>query len=256
MYVILFQIKELVMRQKSVFFDCWNTIISFCPKTPYWNVQPLINHCTNLGQVNFEDVYLFLDKVLEQYYRNNYNFEISVEAFLRMAIVRFRIELDCPIELCAHQILDYQDPRPIKGIEEFLTQLEKDGVYYGIISNTIYFGEDTMKIINRLLPNHSFSIFAASKDYGVKKPNPDFFITGVELAQRDIKHAIYIGDAFYQDVYGSYQAGFNNSIWLNHEEKKKETILLHHPEAASASYIEVKGYEELLKKYQNNQLWK
>ncbi len=170
---------------------------------------------------------------------------MDISAVLNLFVTYFDMELDCPIDVCTHEILIHLDPKPIDGIDEFLTCLDENGIYYSVLSNTIYSSDDTLTLINKLIPGHHFGFFLGSKDIGVKKPNPVFFQTGVKKAKKDLNHSMYIGDAFYQDVIGSYTAGFSSSVWLNHK-GKKPTFFERTDLTNTIQYTEADSYRRLI----------
>lgn len=230
------------IKTKAVFFDCWDTILSFCQKDKRWNSLPLYNHCTNRSEVDWDSVHAFADKFLYDYYRAYPIYEITGESYLNLIIINFGIKIDCPISQCIQEVLGYLDPKPIEDIKEFLSYLNEEKIYHAVISNTIYPAKDTKELIDRLLPDNGFDFFLASCDVGVKKPNPLFFETGLRLCGKKKEESIYIGNAFYQDTYGSYLAGFSHSIWLNHEKKERRKI----DGVDSVPCIEISSYKELM----------
>ena len=237
----------------AVFFDCWDTLISFECNEKRWNILSLYQHCMNKEEIDWNEVFDFSEDFFKSYYTSRLLFEVDISSVLSLFVKNFGIELDCSIETCTHEILKYLDPKPIEGISEFLKLLDEKGIYYAVISNTIYPTSDTMELINKLIPGHQFGFFLGSNAVGVKKPNPLFFQTGVKMGKQDIAHSMYIGDAFYQDVIGSYNSGFCSSVWLNHKKKEKrfyDRIDLD----GKISYIEVDSYCSLISKLKENDL--
>lgn len=235
----------------AVFFDCWDTLISFTCDEPRWNILSLEKHCTNHEAIDWDEVFRFSEEIFRKYYQSRLLFELDIIAILSLFQKYFGMELDCPIEECSHEILCYLSPKPIEGIGEFLSFLEEKGIPYYILSNTIYQTEDTLEILKRLIPDHTFGFFLGSKEVGVKKPNPVFFQIGVRMAKKNISEAMYIGDAFFQDVIGSTDAGFATSVWLNHKNKERrcpDGYLL------PKDCLEVHSYAELIEKIKENDL--
>lgn len=229
----------------AVFFDCWDTLISFECNEKRWNILSLYEHSTNKEKIDWQKVYDFSEEFFSGYYRSRLNYEVDVLNVLNLFVTYFDIELDCPLEVCTHEILIHLDPKPIDGIDEFLTYLDKNDIYYAVLSNTIYSADDTLALINKLIPGHHFGFFLGSKDIGVKKPNPIFFQTGVKKAKKEINKSMYIGDTFYQDVIGSYSAGFSSSVWLNHK-RKTPTFFERTELVDKIQYIEVDSYHKLI----------
>lgn len=240
-------------RIEAVFFDCWDTLISFECKEKRWNILSLKKHCRNKEEVDWDEVFEFSEQFFHQYYEAHTLIEIDILAILSLLVKYFHLELDCPVEVCSHEILCYLDPKPIQGISDFLSYLDFCHIPYYILSNTVYPSEDTMALIQRLIPDHHFGFFLGSKEVGVKKPNPLFFQTGLRMAYKTPENSAYIGDAFLQDVYGSNQAHFALSVWLNHKGKKKSAYGLSEEIVHNTSCLEVSSYAELLSKWKENE---
>lgn len=239
---------------KAVFFDCWSTVISFAEKQKDWNTAPLKRHAKNNSDIDWSKVDAFSDEFFGQYYSTT-KYEIKYNQFLNLIITLFHIELDCPLEQMNHEVLMGLDPKPIQGIEEFLSYLDCHGLYYAILSNTIYEDEDSFSLVKRLVPSSNFRYFFGSSDVGVKKPDPSFFHAAIKPSGFLPEQSIYIGDTFYQDVYGSYKAGFCHSIWINTRNKKKEAYASF-CDVTLPRYTEVKDYHELVGLFQKGEFLK
>lgn len=247
------------MKQLSgVFFDCWDTLISFRLKNPEWNYHTLKKHAKNKDMVNWDEVSDFCAHFYHDYYEAQLDYELKVEQILQLMVFRFHIALDCSIETCSHEILIHLDPIPVKGIEAFLTYLDEQKIPYACLSNTVYSDFDTKALIEKLLPNHHFKFLLASSQIGVKKPNPIFFQTGVAMANLKLEECMYIGDKLLQDAYGSSLAGFGYSIWLNQkgDEEKQKSRLLKLKGISTVDCIEIKSYEELIERLNKNEITK
>lgn len=232
------------MAKLMVFFDCWDTLIRFKTKDERWTFLPLRDHALNRDQVDWDKVAAFAKRYEELYYSSHSRYETSSLAYCRLLVTLFHIRLDCPLSFAASQIRDYLDPSPVEGIEDFLTFLEKKAVPYACLSNTIYTEEDTRKAITRHIPAHHLSFVLASSEIGVKKPNPDFFLAGLSRADVTPENAVYIGDSFLQDVYGSFNAGFSKSYWLNHKHASP-FFLPEFPGRRTRKYREASGYRQI-----------
>ena len=238
-------------KLKAVFFDCWSTVISFCEKRKDWNTAPLKNHAINYDSLDWNKIDEFSDKFFKDYYSTTM-YDIKYSQFLKLVTRLFSIELNDSIENIQHEVLNGLNPQPIKGIETFLNYLKEQGYYYAVLSNTIYEDEDNEKVIKEKVPTSEFKFFYGSSNIGVKKPDPLFFLTASNASNIPLSQAMYIGDTFYQDVYGSYKAGFKYSIWLNSRNKEKE-VYKHLCDVDEPKYKEVKDYYELLELFKNGE---
>jgi putative hydrolase of the HAD superfamily len=200
---------------KAVFFDCWGTILNFKTVSKDWDVLPLKRHCVNKEPIDWEKVEKFIQDFYHDFYATYSLYEISSENVLRLTCLTFNIKLDCSYEVASLEELDAFKPTPVKGIEHFLEYLEKHGIYYAILSNTVYDQDKTFAIIKKALPKSHFGYYFASSKVGVKKPNPEFFRVSMIPSGYSMKEAAYIGDSPREDVDGSFKAGFKKTIWLN-----------------------------------------
>jgi FMN phosphatase YigB (HAD superfamily) len=239
---------------RGVFFDCWNTVITFQERTKNWNTQALQRHCLHPRKVDWKKVEAFSDHFFHAYYHSMDCFEIMAVQYLRLLVLNFDIALDCPVEACVHDILTNLNPSPVSGIEDFLAYLDTEKIDYAILSNTIYDDDDTMALVSRLLPNHHFRFFLGSASIGVKKPNPLFFQTGLHIAGKKASASIYIGDSFQADVIGSTQAGFRESVWLNLR-RQSASVYADCPNWPKKPWVDCPSYPVLLEQFRSGVIW-
>jgi putative hydrolase of the HAD superfamily len=200
---------------KAVFFDCWGTILNFKTVSKDWDILPLQHHCVNKESIDWAKVEKFIQDFYRDFYATYSLYEISSENVLRLTCLTFNIKLDCSFAAASLEELDAFEPTPVKGIEHFLAYLEKHGIYYAILSNTVYDEKKTFDIIKKALPKSHFGYYFASSTVGVKKPNPQFFKVSMIPSGYQLKESAYIGDSPREDVDGSFKAGFKKTIWLN-----------------------------------------
>lgn len=231
---------------KGVFFDCWDTLIRFHLKDEDWNTHSLKKHAIGFSNYDWNEIDLFAEQFFSDYYAAHLEYEISISQIINLFVRYFSIQVDCSIDQIAHEILDSLDPTPVDGVREILDFLNDKDIYHAVISNTVYREDDSMAILDRLLPNHGLSFFYGSSEAVFKKPNPNLFLCALKPTGLNIKDCMYIGDAFYQDVMGSARAGFGKSVWLNYKKKKKDDFLSK-DWFEGLDYLEVDGYDTLLK---------
>lgn len=230
----------------GVFFDCWDTLITFNLINQDWNYISIKNHAINADEINWNDVSQFCKQFYHDYYAANLNYELEIKQIVNLIVMTFHIKLNCSLETISHEFLTCLDPKPVKNIEKFIDFLNKEGITYACLSNTIYRKDDTLATLNKVIPNLKLHSLLASCDIGVKKPNPLFFQAGVGELHLDIKNCMYIGNNLFQDVYGSHISGFKYSVY-NSWQNDKELQLQHHKNVTyDFSYIEIKDYLELI----------
>lgn len=245
----------MIKNVKAVFFDCWDTLISFKMKTATWNTDCLKRHSLNSKQVDWKAVNAFADDFLNTYICSGSLYEIQAEQFLNLLVINFKLELDCSISECVHEILSSLSPTVVPLVDAFLNLLNRDGIYHAVLSNTIYDSDDTFKLINKLLPDNGLQFFLGSAEIGVKKPNKLFFEAGLNKSGIKKENAIYIGDSFYADINGAFSAGFNNVIWLN-PTRKDAASFAKFIDYNKISFIDVSSFKDVIKLYEGGRLWK
>ncbi len=241
-------------KKRAVFFDCWDTLISFKSKTPSWNIACLEKHSINKTEIDWAQVALFTEQFFRRYFRSSNGYEIKDSQLLTLLCHNFHIKLDCSVDDCVHEVLLSLDPQPVEGIERFLSLLNEDEIYHAVLSNTIYDSDDTFKLVNKLLPENGLSFFLGSAEVGVKKPNPLFFNTGLKMSGFRPSESVYIGDSFLADVQGANLSLFSNVIWLNFS-KKDVTQFSDLPTYLGLRYVEVSSYDEVINLYKEGKLW-
>ncbi len=242
-------------NKKAVFFDCWDTLISFKMKTATWNIDCLKRHSLNSKQVDWDDINLFANSFLKSYLQSGSLYEIQAEQFLNLIVINFKLNLDCTIKECVHEILSSLSPTAIPYADLFLDILNRDGIYHAVLSNTIYDSDDTFKLVNKLLPNNGLQFLLGSAEIGVKKPNKLFFNAGLNKAGIKKENAIYIGDSFYADINGAFFSGFNNVIWLNASHKSSSDYSKLN-DFDKISFVDVSSFKEVIELYRGGRLWK
>ena len=129
------------------------------------------------------------------------------------------------------------------GIEDFLHELNERSIFHGVISNTVFDGEETKKIIQDKLPDNGFKTFFFSNDYALRKPYPLIYQAALKQAGRKKEESIFIGDSFLDDVVGSFRFGFAKSIFLSH--RPSQEALAGKDEYRDAKYIRIHSYRDL-----------
>lgn len=242
------------MDKAGVFFDCWDTVLKFKQKTDRWRIVPLYNHCINKNDKDWDAIFNFSEQFLKDFYLSRSFYELTIENIYKFLCVNFNLKLDTTPFLASEEVMDYLDPSPVDDIEEFLSYLKEKKIPYAIISNTIYTSKRSKEIVDKVIPNNDFLFFFGSADVCVKKPYDLFFRAGVKFANCDISKSIYIGDTYNADVFGSYNAGFYKTIWLNWKDSKREEDSPYIDVTDKESVITVDGYKKLLKLFKEGKI--
>ena len=109
-----------------------------------------------------------------------------------------------------------------------LDELKKQGIKMYILSNGIYTGRTTMRLLNEFGILTFFEKVFSSADYGVRKPNIKFYQIAIdeiisdnpEVKKEDI---LYVGNDYITDATGATNAGLD-TVWynVNHLPNEKE----------------------------------
>lgn len=208
-------------KPKFIIFDCWGTLISYSIKDPYHLSEHLLKYCDNPMNHTKEEIQNFIGDFFQQYYTNENQFEVSINQILKY--ICLNLDLYPRIRISTLVKLTYgtqYNPKPVEKIKEFLSFLDKNEIEYAVLSNTVFDSKFTQRYIEKVLKVKSFKFILASSDVAVKKPSEKFFLTGCKYASMSPSDCMYIGDNFYADVYGSYNAGFYDSVWINLDNKE------------------------------------
>ena len=109
----------------------------------------------------------------------------------------------------------------LDAVQETLESLEKLGVEMYILSNTVFTGKSTMRLLDDFGILHYFKKVYASADYRVRKPGREFFEIAVseildgrpELSRADI---LFVGNDYEADAKGALGADLD-VVWYNVE---------------------------------------
>lgn len=106
--------------------------------------------------------------------------------------------------------------RPLEGAQATLKALRNRGLRVGLISNTIWPGDDHRRDLDRyaLTPYLEHLIFSADVD--AWKPHREVFQMGLDALGLQSYETVYVGDSLYFDVWGAQQAGLRG-VWIKQE---------------------------------------
>ena len=111
-----------------------------------------------------------------------------------------------------------------KNIKHVLTELKERGYITGLISNTwskpLVHGEIKESGLEGL-----FDTVVLSSEEGIRKPNKNIFLKGLEGFDIAAENAVYVGDQPNRDIAGPKEAGYALSIILKTERLKDEQMI-------------------------------
>lgn len=144
------------------------------------------------------------------------------------------LEKECCDNLCKYYLVD--------NVIEYLDYLKMKGVKMIVLSNTC-FSKDV--IVNQLdqfgLINY-FSDVVVSSEYGVRKPNEEFFKAGLKKIGLKSNEVIMIGNSLWADVEGASRLGIKSILIDEKGDFDKKEL-----NKANNLIKTIKNYKELFK---------
>lgn len=114
--------------------------------------------------------------------------------------------------------------REIPGVTETLTQLKEHGFRLGLISNIWHpFFEGFAQNCAHLLPLIDFRIL--SYQHGIKKPAPEFYRQGPELADVPPGRCWMVGDSYELDMAPAAAVGYR-TLWILCRPERERPLLV------------------------------
>ncbi|MEE9443492.1 MAG: HAD family hydrolase [candidate division Zixibacteria bacterium] len=125
------------------------------------------------------------------------------------------------------------------GVCETLHGLKERSLPMGIISNTIFPGEEhDVDLINyEIMPYFDFRVYSC--DVGWRKPRPEIYREGLKLIDLPPENTVYVGDRYIEDVRGPQELGMNGV--LKYREGRE------YPEPMPEGFPVIHRLDELLK---------
>lgn len=228
---------------KAVFFDCWGTLLHEKEDRRVY-LKQIYDHCVNKEEIPWERAYEKASQFWDDYQRTTHN-DVRIDAFVNLFCLMYDVRLDSKVEVVSSKIIDDIAGEPMDGIEDFLHELNRRHIYHGVISNTVFDGEETAKIIQQKIPDNGFETFFFSNDYALRKPYPLIYKAALKQAGKKKEASIFIGDSFLDDVVGSFRFGFSKSIFLSH--RPSQELLAEKDEYRDVKYIRIHSYRDLIR---------
>ena len=107
----------------------------------------------------------------------------------------------------------------LEDVKKTLSALQNRGIGMYILSNTIFSGIATERLLEEFDVLKYFNKVFASADYGIRKPHKGFFQAAVDAIQQDYpnvqkKDILFVGNDYASDVQGAVGSGLDVS-WYN-----------------------------------------
>ena len=101
--------------------------------------------------------------------------------------------------------------KPYDGIKDFLLQLVKQNINFGVVTNG---NEYQFKKIKNTGLEGLFNFVIASEIFGYNKPDIEIYqetLRQLKLTSKDVENVIFIGDNPYTDILGAKNIGFKTA---------------------------------------------
>ncbi len=151
------------------------------------------------------------------------NFEKAVfESFRRLELPTDKDFVFDFIQAYYQPISD--DVEELEGASETLRDLKSLGLKLVIVSNSVFPAYLHLKELRRynILPYIDGMVFSC--EIGVRKPHPDMYITGLEIAGCKVEEAVFVGDRFLEDVQGPEEIGLKGILRIKPGREYPEEI--------------------------------
>lgn len=209
--------------KKVVIFDLYNTVL----KDGFFSFEYAMvelyhayfeEKCTLEEFLEFEKT--FFPAFLE---RREKNIETClIEDEIPFMFEKFDVPAPDSWDELDYQIMNWmQKGGLLDSVHETLEELQKLGIQMYILSNTVFTGKSTMRLLDDFGILHYFKKVYASADYRVRKPGREFFEIAIseilnsnpKLSREDI---LFVGNDYETDVKGATGVGLD-TVWYNVE---------------------------------------
>ena len=107
----------------------------------------------------------------------------------------------------------------LDDVRDTLTELRGNGIGMYMLSNSIFGGKATERLLEEFDILKYFNKVFVSADYGIRKPHPGFFQMATREIQKDYpdvqkEDILFVGNDYASDVKGAIGAGLE-AVWYN-----------------------------------------
>lgn len=133
---------------------------------------------------------------------------------------RFNVSLPEDLDELEYNLMNQmQQEKLLDEVRETLVELHSKGISMYILSNSIFTGKATERLLAAFDILKYFNKVFASADYGIRKPHPGFFRMAVDEIRKDIpgiqkEDILYVGNDYRTDVEGATGVGLD-VVWYN-----------------------------------------
>jgi len=207
--------------KKVIIFDLYDTVlkdVSFSlPNCFHWLYEAYFRKvCTREEFEAHKEIYSSLYAK-----RAEDNSEVH---FMRDEVIKifahFKAELPDDLDKLEYELMNQmQQETLLEDVRETLSKLHDEGICMYILSNSIFDGKATERLLEEFGILKHFNKAFVSANYGIRKPHPEFFEMAVDEIRKDIpgiqkEDILYVGNDYRTDVEGAAMAGLDVA-WYN-----------------------------------------
>ena len=221
-----------MQKPKMILFDAGKTLLNYQNVDTLCGVRAYCAYLTaNPRNLSVEEIDAQVNAIFETFEDCRKNlFEVHEQTILKLAFDLLELKFSISIPEIERIIWENaSDIVPVVGAEELLSYLNTAGIRTGVISNLDFSGSLLESRLNQIYPNSQFEFVIASSDYGIRKPNPHLFQTGIQKACLSPEEIWYIGDKEKVDVRGAQCCGMTPVLYkseFNHYASLPNDILV------------------------------
>ena len=144
--------------------------------------------------------------------------------FMRDEVIKifehFKVSLPEDLDNLEYALMNQmQQETLLDEVRETLRELQGNGIGMYILSNSIFGGKATERLLKEFDILKYINKVFVSADYGIRKPHPGFFQLAVTEIQKDHpevkkEEILFVGNDYASDVQGAISAGLE-ATWYN-----------------------------------------
>ncbi|MCK5125396.1 MAG: HAD family hydrolase [candidate division Zixibacteria bacterium] len=101
---------------------------------------------------------------------------------------------------------------PLPGVRDTIEELTDRGLKLGLISNTIFPGDEHDYDLDRFGMKQFLPFRIYSSAFGCRKPRPEIYLEGLKLIDLPAEKVVYVGDRYKEDVLGPQSVGMKGIL--------------------------------------------
>lgn len=231
------------MKKKIVIFDLYDTILkdisfNFKDGIKYLHTKYFSDTCTLEELINYADTFLPLYEK-----RNTEHNEIClIKDEIPLFFDKFNVNPPSDYEKLDYEIMkEMQKVTLPEDVKNVLEQFYSQNIVMYILSNSIFTGRSTEKLLQEFGILQYFKKVYSSADYGIRKPSAKFYNIAIDeilsenpgLSKKDI---LYVGNDYNTDIKGASGVGLD-AVWYN---------VNHLPDLDNIKVVEIDNFRKIL----------